>query len=323
MRFSLLSMLLAPAFMFAAEKPVLKTLITDDAVQIETDMLTATIAKKGYVSGTKAGTLVDKKTGARDLGFGLHIMDFLLAPGYRDDGYGKGLFHGNIAKHYVEGPQICTQAKRLDPEVITTPEFVAVRLKYRFHQAYKGYQTGSLWEQTLVFKPGQRWFWCGERITCVNDLDSLFYRIDMPGHLKHQNGDNFSQVYLSYHGVIPASAFAKDFAPDTKFLYQRQDGKIPERFIRAYQVKQDGKPGPWLAGMTLDPASVHEAWCHQRGYICFIQELHGRKIKAGDTIGAAYVVGWFDSIGDMHKVYDAQKGIRAVVIKDQKLELTR
>ena len=26
--------------------------------------------------------------------------------------------------------------------------------------------------------------------------------------------------------------------------------------IRAYQVKVDGKPGPWLAGMTLDPAAV-------------------------------------------------------------------
>jgi hypothetical protein len=40
--------------------------------------------------------------------------------------------------------------------------------------------------------------------------------------------------------------------------------------IRAYQVKVKGKPGPWLAGMTLDPSEVCEAWCHQRGYVCLL-----------------------------------------------------
>src|SRR4051812_697206 len=60
---------------------------TDDAVTIETDALSATIRKKGYVSGIAAGSFVDKKTGAKDVGFGLHIQDFLLAPGWRDDGY--------------------------------------------------------------------------------------------------------------------------------------------------------------------------------------------------------------------------------------------
>src|ERR1044071_9067060 len=90
----------------------------DDHLQIETDALSVRINTKGYVSGTAAGGLVDKKTGARDLGFGLHIMDFLLAPGQRDDGYMDSKFHGKIAKHYVEGPQICTQAKELVPEIV-------------------------------------------------------------------------------------------------------------------------------------------------------------------------------------------------------------
>jgi hypothetical protein len=86
--------------------------------------------------------------------------------------------------------------------------------------------------------------------------------------------------------------------------------------IRAYQVKRDGKPGPWLAGMTLDPAAVSEAWCHQRGYVCFIEEigLH-RKIKSGDTFGAAYVVGWFDDIPSMQKVYDRYKGKRNIIVE--------
>jgi hypothetical protein len=73
--------------------------------------------------------------------------------------------------------------------------------------------------------------------------------------------------------------------------------------------------------MTLDPAAVCEAWCHQRGYVCFIQELHGRKVKAGDSFGAAYVVGWFGDIAEMEKVYDRLKGARSLTVKDAKFVL--
>jgi hypothetical protein len=54
-------------------------------LRIDTDALSATIAKKEYVSGIAGGSFVDKKTGAHDLAFGLHVMDFLLAPGWRDN----------------------------------------------------------------------------------------------------------------------------------------------------------------------------------------------------------------------------------------------
>jgi hypothetical protein len=245
---------------------------TEQFLQIDTDALQARINKKGYVSGIAAGSLLDKKTGARDLGFGLHIMDFLMASGWRDDGYSRDAkIHGNLPKHYVEGPQICTQAKELKPEVVKGGNFVAVTLRYTFTKPGKGYQAGSTWQQTLVFQPGVRYVLSAEQITSANDVDDLFYRIDMPGHLRHKAGDNFTQVYLSYlDKPVPASAFASDFGPDEKYLYQRQDGKVPARMIRAYQVKLAGKAGPWLAGMTLDPAAVSEAWCHQRGYICFM-----------------------------------------------------
>src|SRR5213075_713804 len=139
------------------------------------------------------------------------------------------------------------------------------------------------------------------------------YRVDMPGHVKHKDGDTFENVYLSYVGKpIPASEFKENFGPDDKFLYQRDDKKVPERMIRGYQVKLAGKPGPWLAGLTLDPAATSEAWCHQRGYICFIEELHKRKVKAGETFGAAYAVGWFDDVADMEKTYDKLKGAKRV-----------
>src|ERR1700756_2117441 len=94
-----------PGLVCQADNPI-KVQQTDAYVQIDTDALQARINKKGYVSGVAAGSLLDKRTGARDLGFGLHIMDFLLAPGWRDDGYARDpKTHGDLPKHYVEGPQ--------------------------------------------------------------------------------------------------------------------------------------------------------------------------------------------------------------------------
>jgi hypothetical protein len=318
----LLAALLSPAPGGAGRPADIRVQETDAYVQIDTDVLQARINKKGYVSGIAQGSLLDRKTGARDAGFGLHIMDFLLGPGWKDDGYARDpKLHGNLPKHYVEGPQICTQAKRLDPEIIRGKGFVAVRLRFRFTRAAPGLKAGSLWEQTLVFQPGVRYVLSSERITSVNDLDNVFYRIDMPGHIRHKGGDTFSRVYLSYHGEIPAAAFDKDFAPDAKFLYQRREGHVPRRMIRAYQVNVGGKPGPWLAGMTLDPAAVSEAWCHQRGYLCFIQELHGKRVRAGEHFGAAYVVGYFDDVADMERTYDRHRGARAIVIADGQFRL--
>jgi hypothetical protein len=292
-----------------------------DGIEIETDRLTAKVNSRGYVSGIAAGTFRDKKTGAREAGFGLHIMDFLLAPGWRDDGYLRDpKFHGNLPKHYVEGPQICTQARELKPKVIRGKDVVAIKLKFTFTKPGAGYRAGSTWEQTLVFQPGVRYFLSAEKITSVNDVDDLFYRIDMPGHVKHKDGDTFDSIYLSYVGKpIPAAEFARDYGPDAKHFYQRNDAKLPARMIRAYRVKVDGKPGPWLAGMTLEPAATSEAWCHQRGYICFIQELHRRTVKAGESFGAAYVVGWFDDVPEMERVYDRYKGAKTAEVKDGRL----
>src|SRR5262245_62287773 len=124
-----------------AAEPVVREV--KDGLEIETDQLVATVKSKGYVSGIAAGTFRDKKTGARDTGFGLHIMDFLLAPGWRDDGYSRDpKIHGNLPKHYVEGPQICTKARQLEPEVIEGKNFIAVRLRFRFTEAATGLQAG-------------------------------------------------------------------------------------------------------------------------------------------------------------------------------------
>ncbi len=101
------------------------------------------IALRGYVSGV--ASLLDKATGARDLGFGLDIVDFLLEPAPDPEQHPRGTvsrsgrttpFHGNIPKRYVEGPQICTQAKSLPVQVINGEGFTAVRQHYRWNKAY-------------------------------------------------------------------------------------------------------------------------------------------------------------------------------------------
>ncbi len=292
--------------------------VDGSTVYIETDLLAAEVHTEGYVSGVAAGTLRDKQTGATDLGFGLDIVDFLLEPlgdepGATEDVYPLGdLYHGHLVKRYVETPQICTQARKLEYRVHDLGDTVVVEQWHHWSGATYGRRPGSRWEQTLVFRDGLRYFLASDRVTSANAVDSLILRIDMPGHLKHQAGDSFERIFLSYHGEIPAGEFHDDFPPDARFLYQRQAHDIPEHMIRAYQVRCNGRPGPWLAGITLDPAAVSEAWCHQRGYVCFIQEIGGRPVAAGAQFGAAYAVGWFDDVQQMRKVAQEYRGVSEV-----------
>ena len=296
--------------------------ITENAgeIRIAGSAVEAVIRKQGYVSGVAGGSFLDKKTGFRDAGFGLDIVHWLMEPGsdtaYRNQLTGdlkydfNNLVHGKIAKRSVEGPQICTKAERLEPRVTRGKDFIAVRMDYRYRIAAPGRKTGSLWEQTIVFPEGKRYFLSADRITTANESPALFLRIDMPGHIKHNAGDRFSEVFLSYFGRIPAAQFVRDFAPDEKFLYRRGAGDLPRRFIRAYHLRdpKTGAAGPWLAGMTLQPSVVSEAWCHQRGYVSMIQEIGGRPVKAGDRFSAAFIVGFFDSIEEAERVYDQYAG---------------
>jgi len=302
--------------------------VKDDAngIRISTPELNAAVNKKGYVTGIAAGSFLDKKSGFHDPGYGLDIVDWIMESG-SDEAYRDKLdpelvykfnnsFHGKTPKRSIEGPQICTKAKELDPKVIKGPDWVVVKQQYQYHTAAPGKKTGSTWEQNIVFQTGKRFFISGDRMSAVNSSDSMFFRLDMPGHIKQNKGDTFSEVYLSYletiGGKIPSSEFVSDFAPDEKFNYRRDKNKVPERFIRAYHLRdpRSGKDGPWLAGMTLDPESVYEAWCHQRGHISFIEEIGGKPIKAGESFGAAFIVGYFDSIEQMNQTYDQYKGFK-------------
>ena len=293
----------------------------DDAqVRIKGEFYDVSIAKSGYVSGVAAGSFVDKKTGFRDAGFGLAIVDWLVEPG-SDERYRASLseqmtykfgdlLHGRIAKRIIEGPQICTQAKRIEPRVIRGNDFVAVQTRYQYTLAAPDKQAGSIWEQTLVFPNGKRWFYAADKVTLANAGEGTALRVDMPGHIRHRAGDRFARVYLSYEGVMANDRFLKDFAPDTQFRYVRKPGDIPKRFIRAYRLRdpRTGKEGPWLAGMTLRPEVVSEAWCYQRGYVSMIEEIGGRSYRKGDQIRAAYLLGYFNSLEEMDRTFDHEAG---------------
>ena len=75
--------------------------------------------------------------------------------------------------------------------------------------------------------------------------------------------------------------------------------------------------------MTLEPSVVYEAWCHQRGYVCLIEEFGGRPIKPGESFSAAFLVGCFDSIDEMHRVYDQYKGHTGVEVTTKGWRLTK
>jgi hypothetical protein len=328
--------------------------VTEDerAIKIETDKLEAVIPKKNpkqWMTGIEKGSFVDKATGFHEIGDGLMVVDWLMEPGsdadwdtnlFSADGNGVSRYrwyenekdpaarsyalmaHGSSnRKRMVEGPQLCHRMKPVQPEVIRGDDFVAIKTTYKFEYAAPGRKPGSQWTQLIVFPRGERFFVLMDKIESVNDSPELFLRNDTPGCVRHEKGDTFSEMYLSYlsgpKGVrIPSKEFFEPFPPDLKYGYRRDTHKTPASFIRAYHPrdKKTGKDGPWLAGLTLEPSVVYEAWCSMRpgGIIVMIEEIHGKPVKAGESFSAAHIVGYFDNIEEMHKLYDRHKGHTAL-----------
>src|SRR3989440_3834551 len=120
----------------------------DERIVISSPTLDAVLRKKGYVTGIAAGSFLDKKSGFRDAGFGLDIVDWIMEPG-SDEAYRDRLekeliyqfgnaYHGKTPKRSIEGPQICTQAKRLDPKVVRGRDFVGVTMDFAYRTAAPG-----------------------------------------------------------------------------------------------------------------------------------------------------------------------------------------
>lgn len=352
----------AGSLLAESEKNAAWARVTEDdrAIKVETDMLEAVIPKKNpkhWMTGIEKGSFLDKKTGFREVGDGLMVVDWLMEAGSDEawsdqviapDGNGVGRYtwyanstdpaqiayalnaHGSShRKRMVEGPQLCHRMKPVQPEVIHGKDFVAIKTTYKFEYAAPGRKPGSQWTQLIVFPKGERYFVLMDKIDSVNDSEEMFLRNDTPGCVRHVEGDTFSEMYLSYlsgpAGVrIPSSEFFTPFPPDLKFGYRRDTHQLPQQFIRAYHLrnKETGEDGPWLAGLTLDPSVVYEAWCSQRqGIIVMIEEIHGKPVKAGESFSAAHIVGYFDNIEEMQKVYDQYKGNNALTADESGWQL--
>ena len=355
--------LASPGLVRAGDKSWAKVTEDETKIKIETDKLEAVIPKKSpkqWMTGIEKGSFLDKTTGFREIGDGLMVVDWLMESGSDDawsdqviapddHGVGRYLWHanekdpgrkayallchgGSHRKRMVEGPQLCHRMKPVQPKVVEGKDFIAVQTTYRFEYAAPGRKTGSTWTQLIVFPKGKRYFLLMDRIDSVNDSEEMFLRNDTPGCVRHEKGDTFSEMYLSYlsgpKGLrIPAKEFFEPFPPDLKYGYRRDTHKTPDHFIRAYHLrdKKTGKDGPWLAGLTLEPSVVHEAWCSMRpgGIILMIEEVHGKRVKAGETFSAAHVVGYFDNIEEMHQVNHEYKGHTGLTVSPQGWRLTK
>jgi len=346
-----------------AQEDWVKVVEDDRAIKIETDQLEAVIPKrnpKHWMTGIEKGSFLDKKTGFREVGDGLMVVDWLMEAG-SDEAWGKDVFapdgngvgqyswytnetdpalrdyrllsHGRShRKRMVEGPQLCHRMKPVQPEIVRGRDFVAITTKYQFEYAAPNRKPGSTWTQRIVFPKGKRYFVLMDKIDSVNESEEMFLRNDTPGCIRHEKGDTFSEVYLSYlsgpSGLhIPASEFFAPFPPDLKFGYRRDLNKVPERFVRAYRLRdpQSGRDGPWLAGVTLAPEVVYEAWCSQRpgGIIVMIEEIHGRPVKAGESFSAAHVVGYFDDIESMNDIADQYRGSTSLTVDNDGWRLAK
>jgi len=111
---------------------------SDSTILIDTDRYGLVIRPvAGYVTGVVARSFVDKQTGARSLGFGLDILDFLCETRpenaklddvpYEPPYAARDRYWQRSRQIHGEGPQLCTQAKKLEYAVYRGDGWVAVK----------------------------------------------------------------------------------------------------------------------------------------------------------------------------------------------------
>ena len=226
------------------------------ALEIETDAARRPRStKKGYVSGIAAGQLPRQEDrGAATSASACTSWTSCMAPGWRDDGYPRDpKLHGNLPKHYVEGPQICTQAKELKPEVIARQGLRRRHAALHVHQAGQGLQ-GRLDLGADARLPARR------ALRPVGRADHQRQRRGRPV-LPHRHArPHQAQGRRHVRAGLPELPRQADpgggvrratSAPDAKFLYQRDDEQGP-------RADDPGLPGE--AGRQAGPvAGRHDA----------------------------------------------------------------
>jgi len=239
----------------------------------------------------------------------LNVTDYPCVPPVPGDTKSQGdpLIYGSRKLLVgVEGPQLCCAGgARIEFDVARERTFAVVHETFTFRRPDG--EPGSRWDEWLLFPSGKRYFFAFNKLTSARKYTGLTLGGDWPGHVKAENIPRLEKVYLSYHGEIPVSEFDQTFPPDTRFFYQRTSPNIPERMIRAYRIRVQDKPGPWLGCLTLDPSMMWQGWCHRREWVCFIGLLGGVDVEPGESFTNVNLIGFFDSIDEMNDVYDRYK----------------
>ena len=278
-------------------------------VRVETDRIRWHRHARATSAASRPARSSTTRPGARDLGFGLSIMDFLLEPAARPTPIPDGQY-----RLRRPGPRRPAQALRRGPANLHAGEGAAAEVIHgeasSRSDCVAGFTSPSRDRATRPARPGSRRS-SSSRACATSSPPSgspasttsttCSTASTCPATSSTRTATRFEQVYLSYlDKPIPAAAFKDDFAPDEKYLYQRERRKRPAADDPRLSGEAGRQAGAVAGGHDARPGGdVSEAWCHQRGYVCFIQELHGRPVKAGETFGAAYLVGWFDDIAAM------------------------
>jgi hypothetical protein len=127
-------------------------------------------------------------------------------------------------------------------------------------------------------------------------------------------------------GALIAVTTLGDASPTTEGLVALMGGAVAasshltKTSTRAVANTSPEPFSNWILSLT---DVVSEAWCHQRSYVCMIQEIGGRPVKPGDTFSAAYIVGFFDSIEEMEALYDKYSGATGLQVSSSGWKLLK
>ena len=209
------------------------------------------------------------RPGSATPGFGLDIVDWIMEPGsdeaYRDQLPGdlpyvfNNLVPRQAAQAQHRGAADLHAGEGARRRAVITRQGLrrGRRRTTRYTLAAPGKKAGSQWEQTLVFPAGKRYFLSATGSPRSTPATPCSSASTCPATSSTQDGDTFSEVYLSYHGRIPASEFREDFAPDEKFLYvreRRQASRSGSSAPTTSATRRPARTAPGWPGMTLDPA---------------------------------------------------------------------
>jgi len=124
---------------------------------------------------------------------------------------------------------------------------VVIKQQFQYRHGRAGQKGGIDVEQNIVLQSGKRFFISSDRMMWVNSSETMFFPAGYAGHIKHNKGDTFSEIYLSYREENGRKNCSVGILRGILRLMRVQiiganKNKVPERLFRAYHLR-DPKTG--------------------------------------------------------------------------------